>query len=37
MMLDVVGKYTMKWRFGFNNKKSKTIIVGGNGSGEDTS
>ena len=24
VMLDVVGKYVMKWRFRFNSKKSKT-------------
>ena len=32
-MLDMVGKYTMKWRFRFNSKKTKAIIVGGKGSG----
>ena len=26
VMLDVVGKYVMKWRFRFNSKKSKTIM-----------
>ena len=33
VMLDVVGKYTMKWRFRFNSKKSMTMMVGGKGSG----
>ena len=28
-MLDVVGKYVMKWRFMLNSKKSKTMMVGG--------
>ena len=32
-MLDVVGKYAMKLRFRFNSKMSKTMIVGGKGSG----
>ena len=26
-------KYAMKWRFRFNSKKSKTMMVGGKGSG----
>ena len=30
VMLDVVGKYAMKWRFRFISKKSKTMMVGGN-------
>ena len=30
MMLDVVGNMQlMKWRFRFNSKKSKTMMVGG--------
>ena len=29
VMLDVVGKYMMKWRFMLNSKKSKTMMVGG--------
>ena len=33
VMLDVVGKYAMKWRLKFNSKKSKIKMVGGNGSG----
>ena len=33
VMLDVVWKYTMKWRFRFNNKRSKTMMVGGKCSG----
>ena len=33
--LDVAGKYTMKWKFRFNSKKSKTIMVGGKGSGRE--
>ena len=32
VMLAVVGKYAMKWRFRFNTKKSKTMMVGGIGS-----
>ena len=32
-MLDMVGKYMMKWRFRFNSKKSKTMTVGEKGSG----
>ena len=32
-MLDVVGMYAMKWRFMFNSKKSKIMMVGGKGSG----
>ena len=32
VMLDVVGKY-VKWRFRFNSKKSKTVMVGGKCSG----
>ena len=32
-MLDVAGKYVMKWRFRFNSKKSKTMLVGGKSSG----
>ena len=27
VMLDVVGKYAMKWRFKFNSKKSITMMV----------
>ena len=26
-----MGKYAMKWRFRFNSKRSKTMMVGGNG------
>ena len=33
VILDVVGKYAMKWRFRFNSKKSKTRNVGGECSG----
>ena len=33
VMLDVVGNYAMKWRFKFNSKKSKTMMVGGKSSG----
>ena len=33
VMLDVEGKNAMKWRFRFNSKKSKTMMVGGKGSG----
>ena len=33
VMMDVVEKYAMKWRFRFNSKKSKTMLVGGKGSG----
>ena len=33
VMLDVVWVYVMKWRFRFNSKKSKTMMVGGKGSG----
>ena len=33
VMLDVVTKYAMKWRFRFNSKKSKTMMVGRKGSG----
>ena len=33
VMLDVVGKYVMKWRFMLNSKKSKTMMVGGECSG----
>ena len=33
VMLDVVGKYAMKWRFSFKSKKSKTMMVDGKGSG----
>ena len=33
VILDVVGMYAMKWRFRFHNKKSMTLMVGGNGSG----
>ena len=32
-MVDVEGKYAMKWRFRFNSKKSETMMVGGKGSG----
>ena len=32
-MLDMAGKYMMKWRFRFNCKKSKTMMVGGECSG----
>ena len=32
-MVDVEGKYAMKWRFRFNSKKSATMMVGGKGSG----
>ena len=32
VILDVLGMYVMKWRFRFNSKKSKTMMVGGNGS-----
>ncbi len=32
-MLDVVGKYAMKWQFKFNSKKRKTMMMGGKGSG----
>ena len=35
MMLDVAGKCVMKWRFRFNSKKSKTMMVGGNDSRGD--
>ena len=35
VMLDVVGNYAMKWRFRFNSKKSKTMMVGGKGSGRE--
>ena len=27
VMLDVGGKYAMKWRFRFNSKKSKAMVV----------
>ena len=33
VMLDMVGENVMKWRFRFINKKSKTMMVGGSGSG----
>ena len=33
VMLDEVGKYAMKWRFWFNSKKNKTMMMGGKGSG----
>ena len=29
-MLDVVGHYTQEWRFRFNARKSKTMVVGAN-------
>ena len=32
-VMDVVEKYIMKWRFRFNSKKSRTMMVGGKGSG----
>ena len=34
MMLAVVGKYAIKWRFGFNSKKIKTILGGKCSGGE---
>ena len=27
VMLDVMGKYVMKWRFRFNSEKSKTMMA----------
>ena len=33
VMLDVVGKCLIKWRFRFNSKMSKTIMEGEKGSG----
>ena len=33
VMLDVVRKCVMKWRFRFNSKKSMTMMVDGKGSG----
>ena len=32
-MLNVVEMYAMKWRFKFNSKKRKTMMVGGKCSG----